>query len=98
MNAPDRYVVRFPSGRVLQIIGRFVLLGLDGELAPAILPPAFMDDGNAVNIVDPRAVIRNSAGQLVYEPRPFAHLFLPEMADWLRDHPDWPPPGDRLAG
>jgi hypothetical protein len=88
-------VILFPSGRRERIIGRFCLTDCDdGRLAPAIAPVRLErlreERSGTTYLIDPRAVVRDETGDIVYEPRRFEHLLSDWFVAWLEAHPEWP--------
>jgi hypothetical protein len=80
------YSVRYPSGARLRLRGTFavVCIGADGGVCPVI------DSGSEVVVLDPRAVVRETSGRVVYHPARVARETLaPWVREWLDAHLAW---------
>jgi hypothetical protein len=86
--------ILFPSGRYERIIGRFCLTNDpedQGRMVPAVAPVRLRHDRPGTTyLIDPRAVVRDETGMIVYEPRRFSHLLSDWFIAWLERHPEWP--------
>jgi hypothetical protein len=92
-----RYVIRYPSGARLELEGVFCVMGggAIGGVVPAI-KGALRGPSDLV-VLDPRAIISRNEGVIIYSPR--ASRQLPTWAaDWLVEHPEWPPADDVSRG
>ena len=81
----SKYEIEYPSGMQFSLSGDFLLAPLDNWLIPIV------SEGNRVVALDQRAVVKQD-GQIVYSPRSNLDGMLPEMFQWLKDNPQWPPP------
>lgn len=98
---PQTYRVLYPSGTKFTAKGILVFMSLGGELGrrealDTISVVNLNGDPSRMASLDPRAVIWDEAGVIVYSPR-LSHvtriapaLFPKMIADWLDEHPEWP--------
>ena len=96
----DTFVIFDPSGETLtlkaQYLGFGPLIRGDSEGFPCLVVlertqwnEKVFEYGDPI-IPDPRSVILNSTGKVIFTPRP-NFLDLPEFAQsWLNANPDWP--------
>ena len=82
-----RYRIAYASrGRIPDIAGELQVF-VDAKLGPM---PTIIDLAGRANMLDPRAVIRDGDGRVVYTPRDYPlDTHTKPMRAWLMDHPTW---------
>lgn len=84
----ERYYVHYPSGRKLTFEGNFKV-GMIPDVD--LFAVGYEDDGNQTVLLDPRGVIKNENGEIVYHPRDYIDSMMDVMSEWLSENPDWYP-------
>ncbi len=82
-NFESKYLIRYPSGRILKLKGMFKLEVIDSMLVPMV-----HYKNNTSIALDQRAIIENG-GKIVYSPRRNLDGLHPEMTKWLIENPHW---------
>lgn len=76
------YRVLYPSGQQFMLRGVYCVMGIKGEVSPAIR----VDD--SLMVLDPRAVVTRG-DLIIYDPRR-SPAVAGWVRDWLAEHPEWP--------
>ena len=94
--------IYYPSGIVLSVFARYFGFVVIGEIPAGPLGSPVLDvlESTIINrdvisagsamLVDPRCVIVDENGKIVYTPRPHVNQMEKPMRDWLKQHRDWP--------
>ena len=82
-----RYQITYANaGRIPDVFGEFHAF-MDAELGPM---PTILDDANHAFVLDPRAIVRDESGHIVYTPRDYPlDTHTKAMREWLLSHPKW---------
>lgn len=90
---PAQYRILYPSGK------DFMLTGVFGEMIAGreVHGPTMRLSDDKIVVLDPRGlVVRGDI--VVYSPRTimsspaeYPIVLPPEMREWMREHPEWPP-------
>ena len=80
----QRHTARYPNlGIVPMSASIFLMVEVGDWVVPAL------DIGGRIVVLDQRAIVTDESGRVVYSPRRYMDVLDPNMAIWLRQHPEW---------
>jgi hypothetical protein len=80
------HIIRYPSGHRFLLDGELIV----GMLTPELFGPAIDQPGAEIVILDPRGIVTDRAGKVLYSPRLVPlDLHSNWVIEWLAENPEW---------